>query len=195
MVRVNALGDACPLPVIKTKKALQEMEIGKVEVLVDNDIAVQNIQRYAVSSGCLFDVKEQDGNFIITLEKTVESQGKDCNDIHTEMKTIVVLSSDKMGSGDDELGGILMKGFVFALTQLDDLPDAVILYNTGAKLSVNGAQALPDLLALEKAGVRILTCGTCLNHFGTADCLGVGEVTNMYTILEEMRFADRIIRP
>ena len=196
MTQINAIGDACPIPVVKTKKALAEITSGTLEVLVDNAIAVQNVQRFASSIGCSFDVEEKNNHYIITIEKQDTQQQTDsvCDEVPSG-KILVVLSSNVMGSGDDELGGILMKGFVFALTQLDTLPDTILLYNTGAQLSIKGAATLNDLVALEKAGVRILTCGTCLNHFGIADELGVGEVTNMYSIVEEMRDASRILRP
>lgn len=197
MKQVNAIGDPCPMPVIKTKKALAEMTAGKLEVLVDNEIAVQNLQRFAESANCQFEVKKQDDHFVIALDKPEEILRADEEQRTTAPldKVLVVLSSETMGSGDDALGRILMKSFVFALTQLDTLPDAILLYNTGARLSVQGADTLQDLIALEKAGVRILTCGTCLNHFGTTENLGVGKVTNMYSIVEEMQGATRILRP
>ena len=100
-----------------------------------------------------------------------------------------------MGRGDDVLGDILMKSFFFTLTQLDDLPHTLLLYNAGAKLSIHGSPVLKDLVALGEAGVRIMTCGTCLNHFGIADQLAIGEITNMYDIVDQLRTATHIIRP
>ena len=106
-----------------------------------------------------------------------------------------MLSSDQMGGGNEELGRILMKGFVYALTQLEELPETVLLYNGGAKLSVEGSQSLEDLKNLEAQGVEILTCGTCLNFYELADKLKVGSVTNMYEIVEKMSGARLVIRP
>lgn len=196
MNQINAIGDACPMPVVKTKKGLAGIENGQLEVLVDNEVAVQNIRRLAESEGCQFDVLQKDGIFHITLLKgEVQPRSSSFSNETAAGKTVVVLSSDTMGTGDDELGHILMKGFIFALTQLDTLPNTVLLYNTGAKLSVHSSSSLEDLITLEKAGVTVLTCGTCLNHFGIAEELSVGEVTNMYRIVEEMRDAGRILRP
>lgn len=204
MKQVNAIGDTCPLPVIKTKKALGEMESGQLEVLVDNEIAVQNIQKFVKSTGGKSTFSKQDDHFVIQIEKNEEqsntemvanTSSENTNSSNTVQKTVVVIASDCMGSGDDELGHILIKGFLFAITQLDTLPDTVLLYNSGARLSIEGAATLEDLIALSKAGVKILTCGTCLNHFGIASQLAVGEVTNMYTIVEEMQQATCILRP
>lgn len=203
MIQINAMGDACPLPVIKTKKAFDAMAAGQLQVLVDNDIAVQNIQRFAASVGGVFAVEQKENQFVITIDKGDTADNRALPQMDTPIqcapvsggKTVVVLSADTMGQGDDKLGHILMKGFVFALTQLDVLPDTVLLYNSGAKLSVEGSPSLADLRTLHDNGVTIMTCGTCLNHFDLTDLLGVGDVTNMYSIVEEMRGASSILRP
>ena len=97
---------------------------------------------------------------------------------------VVVISSREMGQGDPALGTLLMKGFIYALTQQDVLPETILLYNGGAFLSCEGSDNLEDLKTLEAQGVEILTCGTCLNHYGIGDRLRVGSVTNMYEIAE-----------
>lgn len=200
--QINAVGDACPLPVIKTKKALESLVSGTVEVLVDNPIAVQNIEKFAHSAGCSVSITQQEQQFCVRLTKQGDTADLSSAPIEKASASpapsenfLVVLSSDTMGHGDDALGRILIKGFVFALTQLDVLPKTILLYNAGARLSIQGAETLQDLCTLQQAGVSIYTCGTCLNHFGIAEQLAVGEVTNMYTIVEEMRHADRILQP
>ena len=105
------------------------------------------------------------------------------------------LSTDKMGEGDESLGKTLMKGFIYALTQQETLPKTILLYNRGAFLSTEGSASLEDLTLLQEEGVEILTCGTCLNHYGLAEKLKVGEVTNMYDIVERMTGASKLIRP
>ena len=109
--------------------------------------------------------------------------------------TIVVVSSDRMGSGNDELGKVLIKGFIFAVTQLDKLPKTMLFYNGGATLTTEGSDSLEDLKSLEAQGVEILTCGTCLDYYGLKDKLAVGSVTNMYSIVETMANAEKILRP
>ena len=102
---------------------------------------------------------------------------------------------DRMGDGDDELGRILMKSFLFAVTQLDQLPETILFYNGGAKLTVEGSESLEDLKKMEEQGTVIMTCGTCLDFYGIKDKLAVGTVTNMYSIVETLQNAGKVIRP
>ena len=110
-------------------------------------------------------------------------------------KKIVVLRSGKMGEGNDELGATLMKGFLYALTQQEELPSTILFYDGGAFLTCEGSKSLEDLKALEAQGVEILTCGTCLNFYGISETLAVGGVTNMYDITEKMMKAGLVIKP
>ena len=219
MVRVvDAKGAPCPQPVIIAKKALQEITEGTLEVLVDNEMAVQNLEKLGRYSGLKTEsrkVSEKEYKVEFTIVENSEgipaavpesaALENVCCSVDTEeqpaaipagrKEKIVVLSSDQMGSGNEELGKILMKGFVYALTQLEESPAAILLYNGGAKLSVEGAETLEDLKNLEEQGVEILTCGTCLNYYGLSEKLRVGTVTNMYEITERMTKADSVVRP
>jgi len=204
---VDARGKACPLPVIETRNALREHGT-PVVTLVDNDIARQNVEKMARQLGLAAETQKEDGFWRITLT-SVQADGADLDSpqmdnlmeqmpscaLPAHGPTVVVLSSDAMGVGDDTLGRALMKGFVYALTQLDEAPATVLLYNGGAKLSVEGAETVEDLKTLEEGGAEILTCGTCLNHYGLTEQLAVGSVTNMYVIAETMAKAGKVIRP
>lgn len=216
MIILDERGKQCPLPVIEAKKALEGAAQGEVvAVTVDNEIAVQNLQKMAAHKG-FNAVLSKAGDREFTLEITVGNDGKQNlsssdqkkKDTETlgagqEIKaadshgqgTVVVLSSKCMGDGEEELGRTLMKGFIYALTQQDALPAVVLLYNTGAYLSCEGSDSLEDLLFLESQGVEILTCGTCMNYYGLSDNLKVGSVTNMYEIVEKQTGAALIIRP
>lgn len=211
---IDARGKQCPVPVIETKKALKEITEGMVEVLVDNEIAVQNLTKMAkqMKLNC-FSEKVAVDHYVVHIEvlKTIadmiQSQSSnnpvqntastiEQNHLETiEETTIVVLSANYMGEGNEELGKVLMKGFIYALTELDKLPKKILLYNSGAKLSIQGSDSLEDLRLLESKGVEILTCGTCLNFYGISDQLAVGSVTNMYAIAESMMEAIKIIKP
>ena len=100
-----------------------------------------------------------------------------------------------MGEGKEDLGKVLIKGFIFALTQLEELPKTILFYNGGAKITAEGSESLEDLKTLEAQGVEIMTCGTCLDYYGLKEKLKVGTVTNMYSIVETMNNADKILRP
>ncbi len=202
-ITVNAMGEQCPIPVVKATKALREMtEPGTVEVLVDNEIAVQNLTRLGASQGCAVQAEKrgEEAYSVRILVQNVPVGGAAAEtpavcipDARSGL--VVAVSSGYMGQGDDELGAVLMKGFLFALGQLPELPRTVLFYNGGAHLTVEGSASLEDLKTLEAQGVEILTCGTCLNFYGLTDKLAVGGVTNMYTIVEKLAGAARIIRP
>lgn len=198
------MGDTCPIPVVKTKNAIKDMEgAGQVEILVDNEIAVQNLTKMAVQKNYGVHsekLEEQKYRVVMTIGDAEASEidetpeAEDCL-LDGRTNKVVVISSDTMGKGDDELGSILMKGFIFALTQQEELPSTVLFYNGGAKLTCEEAPTLEDLKSLEAQGVEILTCGTCLNHYGLTEKLQVGGVTNMYAIAEKMTQASLIIKP
>ena len=199
---VNAMGDVCPVPLVKAKHAIAELAgNGKVEVLVDNEIAVQNLEKMAQQKGYGFLVKEErkkeyHGELTVWKSEQDGTEEETVCLVPTARKTkLVVLSADHMGEGDEKLGKILMKSFLYALTQQDELPDTILCYNGGAKLTCEGSESLEDLKDLAARGVEILTCGTCLNFYGITEKLQVGGVTNMYEIAERMGNADRVIKP
>lgn len=198
MMTVDAMGDACPIPVIKTKKAMAQLSGSReLEVLVDNEIAVQNVSKMAANEGGdVTSEKLSEGKYRVAIRLAgTDAEHKSGNANAAGEHTIVVVSTDRMGSGNDELGKVLMKGFIFALTQLEQLPEKMLFYNGGAVLTCEGADTLEDLKNLEAQGVEILTCGTCLDYYALKEKLQVGSVTNMYAIVEAMNQADRILRP
>ena len=201
MITVNAMGDNCPIPVIKTKKAMQALTGPEViEVLVDNEIAVQNVTKMATAQGGEVSsekLAEKEYKVVIKMNGAIEAADEVCEECTPDKKgdLIVVVDSDRMGSGNDALGKVLIKGFIFAVTQLDTLPKKIIFYNGGATLPVEGSDSLEDLKSLEAQGVEILTCGTCLDYYQLKDKLAVGSVTNMYAIVEAMAEAGKIIKP
>lgn len=199
-VVVNAVGDACPIPVVKATQALREVkEAGTVEVHVDNEIAVQNLTKLASSKNLKsFAEKKADKLFVVTItvDGPVNEDGNDGASCVADKRgnTVVAIASEHLGHGEAELGKILMKGFLFAVSQLEELPKTILFYNGGAKLTVEGSASLEDLKNMEAQGVEILTCGTCLDFYGLKDKLAVGSVTNMYTIVEKLANADKVIK-
>lgn len=200
---VDARGKQCPIPVVETKKVLATMNTGdSVVVSVDNPIAVQNLLKMASQKHLAAQTETlAPDHYHVILALTEDSLSATQAQSETvcipdaRQNIVVVLSSDEMGSGDSVLGKALMKAFVYALTEQDQLPSTILLYNGGAKLSIEGAATLADLQLLESQGVEVLTCGTCLNHYGIADQLAVGSVTNMYAIAEKLMQAGKVVRP
>lgn len=205
MIRVNAIGDNCPIPVVKTLnaiRALQQPDV--VETLVDNEIAVQNLTRMADQKGYSITSRqlgEKEFAVTITVGEVTQDQTPDTAEVVCRLprgkgkNTVVVISSGTMGQGSEELGAALMKGFLYALSQQEQLPDTILFYNGGASVTCRGSVSVEDLKDMETRGVEILTCGTCLNFYGLTEDLAVGSVTNMYTIVEKMTGADLLIKP
>ncbi len=197
MERLDETGKACPIPVIETKRLLEASPLGtSVEVIVDNATAVQNLTKFAEQRGYRFDKGDQNpGDFHVVLTRESEAAAPVQDAAGRRPVKVVVVSSRTMGEGDERLGTTLLKGFLYALTEQDAWPDTVLFYNGGAHCTVEGSESLADLRKLEDAGVEILTCGTCLNHYGLSEKLAVGGVTNMYRIVELQLTADVIIKP
>ncbi|MFB0920144.1 MAG: sulfurtransferase-like selenium metabolism protein YedF [Oscillospiraceae bacterium] len=201
-MKIDARGKQCPLPVIETKEALAKAAPGEiVEVRVDNEIAVQNLNKLAVQKKLSFaSEKSAERDYLVKItvsgELVASKNEDDFNVVCCSGQGVVVaITSETMGSGDDTLGRLLMKGFIFALSKQESLPATVLLYNGGAKLSCEGSESLEDLKSLESCGVTILTCGTCLNHYGLSEKLAVGSVSNMYDIVEKLTKAALVVRP
>jgi selenium metabolism protein YedF len=201
---LNFIGKACPIPVVETKKALNGLKSEDVlEVLVDNSVAVQNLSKLATQKKLAITSEEKEENlYQVVLTVTDVAQVIEpltdptiCTPDAGVGPTAIVLSSDEMGEGDEKLGHILMKGFVYALTELEMLPETILMYNNGVKLAVEGSESLADLKLMEAQGVEILSCGTCLNHYQLTEKLGVGSITNMYTIVEKLSQAGKVIKP
>ncbi|GAA0702500.1 sulfurtransferase-like selenium metabolism protein YedF [Paraclostridium ghonii] len=192
-IELDARGLACPKPVINTKKKLDSIEQGVVEVTVDNEIAKENILKLAKSSNLEANVlkTEKDsicieiikGENVIIEEKSQESLSDTC----------IFINSDKIGSGNDELGHVLMKGYIYTLTESKPYPKSVLFVNSAVKLTTENEATIENLKILQDAGVEILSCGTCLDYYGLKEELKVGAVTNMYTIVESMNNSSKTI--
>lgn len=180
MKEIDVRGLACPEPVIKTKNALQNSN--KLLVLIDSEVVKNNVTKLARKLNCQVNLLEEGGEYRLTIEKTatnineeVERKGK-----------VYFISSDKLGKGADELGDLLMKGFISTLIEIDPLPDKIIFINSGVKIPTVNEETREHLKNLEKAGVVVLSCGACLNYYGLENKLKVGSISNMYEILESL---------
>ena len=204
IVEINALGDACPLPVIKAKRALRENT--EIVIAVDNEIATQNLKKMGTQLGFQVEVTQESEKVYRVLMRSASqanlstwaSQRQETRGFSKEeeivLPYIVVMGSKAMGAGNDELGQTLLKAFIYSLTEQDVLPTHLLFYNEGAKLTTDSSPVLHDLEILKQANVEILTCGACLDYFDLTEKLAVGEVTNMVHMVELMS-KYHVVRP
>lgn len=195
MTSIDAIGQPCPIPVIRAKKALEALgeSGGIVTVLVDSDISRQNLEKMATGLGYHSEyVQKENGIIEVTIVAgegcAVEVQITDENS-----GVVVAIGRDTMGDGNEELGRILLKSFIYSLRELKPAPTHILFFNSGACLTSSDSNSLEDLRAMASAGTVIQTCGTCTNFYGITEKLGVGEITNMYGIVSIMASAKRVI--
>jgi selenium metabolism protein YedF len=190
---IDARGVVCPKPVIMTKKELDGLDKGIVTTIVDNEVAKENVSKLAASMGLEFDVEHtKDDEYRIRIIKGEASE--EVADVRFEQlsQNTIAIGSDKMGTGADELGKILMKSFIYTVKETAPFPENIVLYNSGVYLTCEGSPVLDDLKALAEQGVEIQSCGTCLDYYNLKDKLLVGGITNMYNIYEKMKSANTI---
>jgi len=192
---VDARGLACPQPVILTGRALKESDT--VTVIVDDETPKDNVSRIATRKGYNVNVEEKDGDFYIHIQKKSTEPEKESVAPPVpapEGDLVVLISSNTIGRGSDELGEILMRAFMHTFMEVEPKPQTMIFINSGVKLATEDSSVLEDLQALAGEGIQILVCGTCLDYFKLKDKVAVGEVSNAYTILETLLQAGKVVR-
>jgi selenium metabolism protein YedF len=183
----------CPNPVLKTKELIEKNYIGRLTVIVDNLAAQENVNRFLTRFGFSVDVRESGNSFEVTGTKTDSEPCLVTEESAETRKIVVLLGTETLGQGDDGLGRKLVLNFLLTLKEMGPDLWRLMLVNGGVKLAVEGADALPSLQTLEDAGVRVMVCGTCLNHFGLLEKKKVGETTNMLDIVTAMQLSDKVI--
>ncbi len=220
---LDCRGLVCPQPVIMTKNTLNSIDADiRLIVLVDNEASKENVKRFAESQGYELEIEggrsdvgndgDADNNkqsFKITIIKTGGSKSDkaykgegddikimcDISPKHQSISTAIVFASDVMGKGDNSLGTTLIDAFCHTLIEIRPIPEVMIFYNKGVFLTVKGSSVIDVLQQFEKQGVRMLVCGSCLNFYNLGDRLAVGNISNMFEILEALNMAQKIIYP
>lgn len=189
---VDARGFPCPKPVLMTKEALEKIEEGIVEVLVDNVASRENVKRFAEKMGCSVEVEEEEGFYRLKIIKgyTCELPFKNKGE---ERSKVVVILSDTMGE-EKELGLILMRAFLSTLKEATVKPKKLLFINRGVFLTTEGSPVIDTLKELENMGIEIYSCGTCLDYFNLKEKLRVGKITNMYDTVEDLLNSDSVVR-
>lgn len=192
--QIDARGLECPKPVIATKKALETMASGVVVTLVDNEVACKNVVRLAEGMALPVEVKEVGGTYEVTINKNDAFVMGMVNDLTpspalTKGDLAVFLSAATLGRGNDELGSILMKSFLYTLASADDMPRWIVMVNSGVTLACEGSAFLETLQTMADKGTDIIVCGTCLDFYGIKDKVAVGRISNMYEIVDVLKKA------
>ncbi len=215
---IDNRGLSCPQPVINTRKALHELaagESGEINLvsIVDNDIAAENVTRLAESAGCRVTAEKTEQGILISIsgavraveagaemvvpgsEPPAEPAGEDCSCSPGKLQrgTVVAVTSATLGSGSEELGAILMRGFMYTLKESGFLPAKMFFINGGVFLTTEGSPLLGELQEMALAGVELYSCGTCLDYYQLKEKLAVGQVTNMYDTVESITSASKCI--
>lgn len=188
--KIDVRGLSCPRPMVETKKALEKIEEGRVIVLVDSSESRQEVELFARSKGCTVRIFEKDEGFCLDINK-------DCYYVKLKNENstdVVLITSDRFGTGEDRLGELLMKAFLNTLWDTDTKPARLLFINDGAKLITGGSEVLDVLRLLEKDGFGIFSCGTCMEYYHPKEQLKVDLVTNMYDTVDSLLSAGKIIR-
>ena len=193
-VEIDARGLACPIPVLKTKDALEKEAPKEIVIFVDNEAAKQNVSRFLASKGysVTTEEKEDEIRIIGILESEACMPSSFVDKEESKKKILILITSDKIGHGDDLLGEKLMQNFINTLKEMEGLW-RIVFMNNGVKLTISGSPVLDTLKKLETSGIRLFVCGTCLQHFGLLKNKEVGETTNMLDIVTSLQLADKVI--
>ncbi len=213
---IDATGLDCPAPVLKAKEAIEKYHAEKIKITVDNSAAVENVSRFLNYQNYHVSTEVQGNVFAVTgIKKETDSDTESMSNEITSRKNrsnpadqidkdtgekdfdhqkiMVMIASEQMGQGDDELGSKLIKNFIKTLKEMGKDLWRLVFVNGGVKFTIDGSDILPDIKELEDEGVHILVCGTCLNYFKLLERKKVGETTNMLDIVTSMQLADKVI--
>lgn len=202
MKTIDCKGLNCPEPVLKTKQALEEGGVVELTVIIDNEGSMSNVERFARSRGCTTTAKAlADGSFEVvisdikagTMSQDLDTSAFSCS--AGDGSLICIIPADSMGRGSEELGWALLQNYVKTLKELSPLPAKIFFYNGGVKIVATDNKAIEAVIEMEKLGVEIWACGTCLEYFHLEKDLKVGRITNMFDIVNSMAMATRIISP
>lgn len=197
---IDCRGLACPQPVINAKKALEKIAAGTIITIVDNEAAKENLLKFAKGMSFSAEVQPQDDSYKVVIHKGEHfakagelELGLPNNIQNVENTYSILITSNVLGRGNDELGAVLIKSLFYTLTEQDNLPTAIAFLNSGVYLTCENSPVLEHVINLESRGTEILSCGTCLDFYKIKDKLCVGSVSNMYTILDTLQKAEKVI--
>ncbi len=195
MREIDCRGLNCPEPVLKTKEALMKNPGARLEVIVDNETARENVLRFARKQGRTVQWKQKEDFYQIYISGSDQTDKITANegiisDKIADRRAVLLVTTDQLGQGSSELGNLLMRNFLYTLTKREDHPQALVFMNTGVKLCIDDSPVIDELTELQSKGVQILVCGTCLDYYQLKEQHRAGEVSNMYDI-SDLLFSGR----
>jgi selenium metabolism protein YedF len=191
MKNLDVRGMACPLPVVSVKRALESAE-GELRVLLDDGAPRENVKRFAQGRGYQVQEEPVEGGFGLTITGA-EKRAAEAPE-RAGASVVMLIGTDRLGDGPEELGRLLMRNFIMTLVELSELPDRMLFINSGVLLTAGGSEVIEALEALGNRGVEVLSCGICLDFFKKKETLAAGGVTNMFTIAESLLQARSVVR-
>jgi len=204
---LDCKGLACPGPVLRCKEEIEKNSPESIKVIVDNKAAQENVKRFLMAKAyeieALEDIEGECFAVVATRGEAPSQQTEEPEDMSlyscsipskSEEKILVFITSRVLGKGDDELGKKLMENFIKTLPELGDDLWRIIMLNSAVELATSPGPILETLKQLEKTGVSILVCGTCLDFFGLLEKKEVGETTNMLDVVTSLQMASKVIK-
>jgi selenium metabolism protein YedF len=191
MKELDVRGMACPMPVVSVKRALEGAREG-LQVFLDDGAPRENVKRFAEGRGYRVQEAPVEGGFALTISGAEKQEPKGA--VEKGGATVMLIASDRLGDGPEELGRLLMKNFIITLVEVPEPPDRMLFLNTGVLLTAEGSEVIEPLEALGNRGVEVLSCGVCLDYFKKKESLAAGAVTNMFTIAESLLTAGSVVR-
>lgn len=197
---IDVKGLKCPLPLIETKKALKQLPNDEaLKIIIDNKISKNNVIRFLTDNGIKSEISRNGDVFEVIVNQhnvdleNVEAEKYCIIDIPEKDDYIIIFGKDRLGEGSEDLGFVLAGSLLNTLKEMDTLPKKIIFINSGINLVLKASPTLLPLKELEKAGVELIACGTCLNYFNKIDEFAIGRISDMYEILESMIKARKAI--
>lgn len=194
MKTIDCRNMACPAPVVTVKRALEGGAGEALEVTVDSGAPRENVTRFATNRGYAVQEREVEGGYALLITPSAQGKAPTVSGAATAGPTVMLIASNRLGDGPEELGQLLMKNFIITLLDVEQLPDRMLFLNTGVLLTTEGSEVLEALEKLGNLGVEVMSCGVCLDFFHRREKLAAGSVTNMFTIAESLLQAGKVVR-
>ena len=190
MLTVDCRNMACPAPVIAVKKALEHSS--NLTVLLDDGAPRENVTRFCRNRGYHVSEEPFEGGKTLCISGT--GNATPSSGITLTYDCTLLIASDRLGDGPEDLGKLLMKNFIHTLLETPSQPAEILFINSGVRLECKDSDVIEALEKLVGMGVEISSCGLCLDFFSIREFLQVGSVTNMLTIAETLLTRDRVVK-